>query len=102
MIEVTKNKSSAVLIALCGALLFSSKAVLIKFAYQYDVDKLSLLVLRMGFALPFYLFFAFKSTANKKATPIKKKDWISYILIDQEQPIIIHLHLLVPKKVMNL
>ena len=50
MIEATKNKSSAVLIALCGALLFSSKAVLIKFAYQYDVDKLSLLVLRMGFA----------------------------------------------------
>ncbi|MDA9328579.1 DMT family transporter [Flavobacteriales bacterium] len=81
MIEVTKNKSSAVLIALCGALLFSSKAVLIKFAYQYDVDKLSLLVLRMVFALPFYLFFAFKSTANPKATPIKKKDWILLVYL---------------------
>ncbi|MDG1516479.1 MAG: DMT family transporter [Flavobacteriales bacterium] len=81
MIEATKNKSSAVLIALCGALLFSSKAVLIKFAYQYDVDKLSLLVLRMGFALPFYLFFAFKSNANPKATPIKKKDWILLVYL---------------------
>jgi len=48
---------------------------------QYDVDKLSLLVLRMGFALPFYLFFAFKSTANPKTTPIKKKDWILLVYL---------------------
>lgn len=42
-----------------GVLLFSSKAVLVKLAYQYEVDAVSLLLLRMTFALPFYLVAAF-------------------------------------------
>lgn len=31
---------------------------MVKLAYQYDVDSISLLLLRMGFALPFYLVIA--------------------------------------------
>lgn len=70
---------SAIFIALAGALLFSSKAVLIKAAYLYDVDKLSLLLLRMGFALPFYIFFAFNTKNNANPQSTTKKDWIILI-----------------------
>lgn len=40
---------------LISAVLFSSKAVVIKLAYQYEVDAASLLSLRMAMALPVYL-----------------------------------------------
>ena len=35
--------------------MFSSKAVMVKLAYQYQVDTITLLLLRMLFSLPFYL-----------------------------------------------
>jgi len=40
--------------ALGGALLFSSKAILIKYAYRYGVDAQTLLAMRMLYALPFF------------------------------------------------
>ncbi|MEZ4952411.1 MAG: DMT family transporter [Saprospiraceae bacterium] len=51
-------------IAFIGALLVSSKAVIVKLAYQYDVDSASLLMLRMLFALPFFLFIAWRTLAK--------------------------------------
>lgn len=70
-------KSTYFVIALIGALLFSCKAVFIKMAYWYDIDKLSLLTLRMGFALPFYLAFAFYQNTKKDESKVKFnfKDW---------------------------
>lgn len=53
------------IIALMGALLFSSKAVIVKLAYQYDVDSASLLMLRMLFALPFFLLIAWRTMAKR-------------------------------------
>lgn len=49
---------------LLGTLCFSAKAVLVKLAYQYPIDAVTLLTLRMGLSLPFYLvigFFVFRS-----------------------------------------
>lgn len=43
---------------LVAALGFSAKAVLIKAAYAYDVDAITLLTLRMALALPFFLLIA--------------------------------------------
>jgi drug/metabolite transporter (DMT)-like permease len=48
-----------------GAVLFSTKAVLVKLAYRYEVDSVSLLALRMLFALPLYLLVA--NWANRGA-----------------------------------
>lgn len=76
-------KTTSFIIAFFGALLFSCKAVFIKMAYWYDIDKLSLLVLRMGFALPFYIVFAFtqsKKEPNKNDT-VKTKDWALLITL---------------------
>lgn len=45
----------AIALMLIGAVAHSSKAIFIKLAYRYDVDSVSLVALRMAFALPFYL-----------------------------------------------
>lgn len=56
-----------------GILLFSSKAVMVKLAYQYQVDSVSLLLLRMAFALPFYVAIA---SIKKPPSEIKRKDYL--------------------------
>ncbi len=45
---------SGLALALAGAFLFSMKPIFIKLNYGYDIDAITQLVLRMGFALPFY------------------------------------------------
>lgn len=62
-----------ILIGVLGVALFSSKAVMVKLAYQYNVDAITILLLRMLFAFPFYLIIAFKY--NKDNQPITKKDY---------------------------
>ncbi|MEM6806924.1 MAG: DMT family transporter [Bacteroidota bacterium] len=56
----TKNYQQiwGILIALSGAVMFSTKAVFVKLAYQYEVDAISLLLFRMLFALPIFLGIA--------------------------------------------
>jgi len=68
--------------ALCGAILFSSKAVLVKLAYQYDVDTVSLLMLRMLFSLPFFLVIGWISIrqAPDKAQTLVQHKWKVIIL----------------------
>ena len=42
-------------LALVGAMAFSAKAIIVKLAYRYGVDAVTLIMLRMLFALPFFL-----------------------------------------------
>ncbi len=49
------NRIFAAILAITGIFLFSSKAVLVKMAYEFHVDSVTLLLLRMGFALPIFL-----------------------------------------------
>lgn len=42
-------------LTLAGVVFFSAKSVLVKIAYQYDVDALSLVTLRLLFSVPFYI-----------------------------------------------
>lgn len=58
------------LLALSGAILFSTKAVLVKLAYHYDVTSTSLLMLRMLFAFPIFLMIGLRSL-NKAPQDIK-------------------------------
>lgn len=70
----------AVVIGIIGVAFFSVKAVLVKLAYQYDIDTISLLLFRMLFSLPFYLAIAFH---KHKTDPIKieRKDILLIILL---------------------
>ncbi|MEM8899855.1 MAG: DMT family transporter [Bacteroidota bacterium] len=78
---MNKNLLSGFGFALLGAVMFSSKAVFVKLAYQYEVDPISLLTLRMGFSLPFFLGTLFyQSMANEKLD-FKWKDWMGFAAI---------------------
>lgn len=74
-----KDKSVAITLALVGAILFSSKAVMVKLMYGFEVDKLTLMLLRMGFALPIYLVIAFKD--KQESSPVNRKDWVGLIFL---------------------
>lgn len=56
-------------IGVLGIVLFSSKAVMVKLAYNYEVDAISILLLRMLFSFPFYIVIAYfyrnQSTIDK-------------------------------------
>lgn len=51
----------AFMLTLLGAVMFSAKGLFIKFAYQYNVDTVTLLVIRMGISVPVYLMIGFYS-----------------------------------------
>jgi drug/metabolite transporter (DMT)-like permease len=54
------------LFAAVGAILFSTKAVAIKLAYQDHVDAETLLALRMGLATPFYLAIGLHAARERR------------------------------------
>lgn len=64
-----------ILIGVIGIVLFSSKAVMVKLAYQYNIDALSMLLLRMLFAFPFYIAIAYFYRSEKKETT-QQKDYL--------------------------
>ncbi|RIV68822.1 DMT family transporter [Flagellimonas aequoris] len=69
------NKSLGIFYGIVGVILFSSKAVMVKLAYEYYVDTLDLLLFRMLFSLPFYLFILFLIRKKKPSIQINLKDY---------------------------
>lgn len=59
--------------AFVGAIAFSGKAIIIKLAYRYQVDAVTLIMLRMLFALPLFLAMAWWAGRGKPA--LTHKDW---------------------------
>lgn len=59
---------SGVLIAFTGIFLFSAKAILVKKCYlDFEIDTVTMLALRMGFSLPFFLIIGFFKSEKDKA-----------------------------------
>ncbi len=58
-----------------GAIFFSLKAILVKLAYQYDIDSVSLLTLRLLFALPFFVTIFWWTNFKQDAPLIANRDW---------------------------
>ena len=54
---------------------------MVKLSYEYKIDSLSLLLLRMGFALPIYLFIAFNSSKQKTTEKLAIKTWMALICL---------------------
>ena len=62
----TRNRNIGLLLTLLGAIFFSTKAIVIKLAYQdYDAPSIVLLGLRMAFALPFFLGIGYWQRRSK-------------------------------------
>lgn len=75
----TKNNQALIGAAFVfiSAIAFSAKAIFIKLAYQYPVDAITLLALRMLLATPFFVVMAVIASRNSTATRLNMKDWIS-------------------------
>ena len=58
--------------AILGSIAFSGKTIIVKLAYQHGVDVLTLLALRMIFALPFFLAMAWWAGAAH----LSRRDWL--------------------------
>jgi drug/metabolite transporter (DMT)-like permease len=83
-LDTVKQRSSlslaGILITITGALLFSTKAVMVKYAFaNSSVDAISLLAFRMLFSLPFFLVSLWFIKRNDTIVPLTKRQW-GYVL----------------------
>jgi len=75
-----QKKYLGVFFGICSAACFSTKAIMVKYAYMYGADTVFILFLRLFFSLPLYIVLAYIYSKNA-ATPITKKQWIWIILL---------------------
>ena len=64
-------------LAVVGAIAFSGKAIIVKLAYRYGVDAVTLIMLRMLFALPIFLRMAWWASRGKP--PLTRRDWLGVL-----------------------
>jgi drug/metabolite transporter (DMT)-like permease len=63
--------------ALIGSVAFSGKAIIVKLAYRYNVDAVTLIMYRMLFALP--IFVAMAWWASRGQAPLSRRDWLGVL-----------------------
>ena len=70
------------MLATVGAVAFSAKAIIVKLAYRYEVDAVTLLMLRMLFALPFFVLLAWWAGRPRKGVVpcrLTRRDWLGVV-----------------------
>jgi drug/metabolite transporter (DMT)-like permease len=75
----SKKIASGVLLAVAGSIAFSGKAIIVKLAYRYSVDAITLLMYRMLLALPFFLLMSWWASRGKAA--LTRKQWMQVIFL---------------------
>lgn len=73
----SQHLASGFLLALFGSIAFSGKAIIVKLAYRYGVDAVTLIMYRMLFALP--IFAAMGWWASRGKPPLSRKDWLGIV-----------------------
>ena len=61
--------------AALGAIAFSGKAIIVKLAYRYGVDAVTLIMYRMLFAMPMFLLLSW--WAGRGKAPLTRRDWLA-------------------------
>jgi drug/metabolite transporter (DMT)-like permease len=64
-------------LAVLGAVAFSGKAIIVKLAYRYGVDAVTLIMYRMLFALPLFAAMAWWASRGKAA--LTRRDWLGVL-----------------------
>ncbi len=72
-----KSIATGLLLATFGAIAFSGKAIIVKLAYRHGVDAVTLIMLRMLFALPLFAVMAWWAGRGKPA--LTTRDWIGVL-----------------------
>ncbi len=65
------------MLAVFGAIAFSGKAIIVKLAYRYGVDAVTLIMYRMLFALPIFVAMAWWASRGKAA--LTRQDWLGVL-----------------------
>jgi drug/metabolite transporter (DMT)-like permease len=65
------------MLAVFGSIAFSGKAIIVKLAYRYGVDAVTLIMYRMLFALPLFAIMAWWSSRGKP--PLTRRDWVGVL-----------------------
>ena len=80
--RIKKISLAGFVITFLGAVLFSTKAIIVKSAFaKTQVDALTLLTLRMVFSLPFYLVAAFLVSNQEGNVRLSTKQWTMVVLL---------------------
>ncbi len=75
----SRNTYLGVACVLFGAIGFSAKPTLVKLGYQYEVDVMTLLALRMLFSLPFFAAMVLWSRSGGAAARLARNDWLAIL-----------------------
>jgi len=74
-----KDYLTSLFIALAGAILFSTKAIIVKLLYRYHLDALTVITFRMLMSLPFFATVAVWKTFT--SAPLPKSDYGPIIVL---------------------
>lgn len=76
-----KSIAVGLALAMVGAIAFSGKAIIVKLGYRYGVDAVTLLMLRMLFALPFFMAIVWwtNRSGGPAAPKLTRKDWLGVL-----------------------
>ena len=72
-----KRFATGLLLAILGSIAFSGKAIIVKLAYRYGVDAVTLIMYRMLFALPIFAVMAWWASRGKAA--LTRNDWLGIL-----------------------
>lgn len=70
-----------IILVLASAILFATKSIFIKLAYQEAVDPVTLLTLRLVFSLPFFVLMAILASRARDAITLHRRDWATMALL---------------------
>ena len=75
----SRARLSGIIFSLLASIGFSAKAILVKLAYAYPVDTVTLLALRMSFSLPVFLGLSVWLGLRRDSASLELKDWFAVI-----------------------
>lgn len=76
-LSTQKSARIGLLLAIISSITFSGKAIVVKLGLRYGVDVVTLLMLRMLFALPFFVVMAWWSSRGRPSLTVR--DWFGVI-----------------------
>jgi drug/metabolite transporter (DMT)-like permease len=76
-----RTLTTGLLLAAAGSIAFSGKAIIVKLAYRYGVDAVTLIMYRMLFALPLFLAMTWWATYRRPrpVAPLTRRDWLGIL-----------------------
>lgn len=74
-----RTRRAGLTLAMGGAVAFSGKAIIVKLSYRYGVDAVTVIMLRMLFAMP--MFIALAWWGGRGRPPLLRRDWAAIAVL---------------------